>query len=83
MQKPKAPSDILAFLGALAGHPMPATLVSPGNGACAGHSCERRGSQSLLQVCGAGQEQLPTHIWEEEESEGSQRVLTNKLGDSG
>lgn len=31
---------------------------------------------------GAGWEQLPTHIWEEEEEEGSRRVLTNKLGDS-
>lgn len=66
MQKSKAPSDISAFPGALAGAP----LVSPGDGPCAGHPCARRESQSL---------QLPTHIWEEEEEEGGRRVLTNRV----
>lgn len=45
----KAPGDILAFPEPLAGHPAPATLMSPGDGGRAGHPCARRESQPLLQ----------------------------------
>lgn len=81
MQNPKAPSPfhVSPSLGALAGHPVPATLASPGDSA--GHPCTRRGSLSLLQPMDKVGSNFQ-HAWEEEEEEDRQRVLTNKLGDS-